>query len=141
MTLVEALRKYPKKFTGQRIYLCAYSEVRDAVGKRAFEQVKRGMGADYLERLDFFQEWPELPDFADLVCFYVGRRVRFDGFCEMPEFRPKVEYDIQLCWNKDDISADDISGIAEVGPLNRRMVSGVKKLNASFRINARASLG
>jgi hypothetical protein len=26
----------------------------------------------------------------------------------MPEFRPKVEYDIQLCWNK-----DDISGIAE----------------------------
>jgi hypothetical protein len=28
--------------------------------------------------------------FADLVCFYVGPRggVRFDGFCEMPEFRP-----------------------------------------------------
>jgi hypothetical protein len=115
--LVEALRNYPKKFTGQRIYLCAYSEERDAAGYRAFEQW-RETRADYSERLDFFQEWPELPDFADLVCFYVGPRggVRFDGFWEMPESRQEFEYNetnIQLCWKK-----DDINGISEVGPLN-----------------------
>jgi hypothetical protein len=118
--LIEALREYPEKLMEKRIYLCAYSEQIDADGARAFAQAKksREMRADDLERLDCFQEWPELPDSADLVCFYVGPRggVRFDGFYEMPESRQESTYrntTIQLCWKK-----DDISGISEAGPPN-----------------------
>lgn len=122
MTLVNALRKYPEKFTGQRIYLCAFSEWMDADGDRAFAQAKRiaksEIGADYSKRLDCFQEWPELPNFADLVCFYVGPRggVYFYSFCEMPETRDEFKSKkttIQLC-----LSKDDISGISDIGPLN-----------------------
>jgi hypothetical protein len=123
-TLIEALRKHPEKFMGKRIYLCAYSRLLDADGVRALEQKKRiarkshEMRFDDLERLDCFQEWPELPDFADLVCFYVGPRggAYFDGFCQMPETRQEFktkETTIQLCWSK-----DDISDVSEVGSLN-----------------------
>jgi hypothetical protein len=120
MTLIEALRKYPEKFMGKRIYLCAYSKQIDADGDSALAQAKnsREMRADDLERLDCFQEWPELPDFADLVCFYVGPRggASFDGFFAMPETRQEFKSKkttIQLCWLK-----DDISDVSEVGSLN-----------------------
>jgi PLD-like domain len=113
-TLVEVLRENPEAFTGERIYVCAYSVQMSPDGNRAVEKAQREMGANY----DGFQDWPELPDRADLVCFYLppGRRIRFEGFCAMPEPRQEFKYrntTIQLCLIK-----HDIRGMLNKGPLN-----------------------
>lgn len=112
-TLIEALKSNPAAFKDRKVYLCAYSEGLTSAGKQTLSEVKnqtRHSNATPAspEKLDAFQ-WPELPNFADLVCFYFDSRggVSFDGYYQMPEERQEIlckdKTKLQLCWKVDSI--------------------------------------
>jgi aconitase B len=101
ITLVDALEFDPASFKGLRIYLCAFSQWMDAAGEKALEKERQARTSlatrGSATNLSAFQDWPELPDEADLVCFFIGPRggVYFNSFFQMPKQRQEV-----LCKNK-----------------------------------------
>jgi PLD-like domain len=113
-TLVDALKSNPPVFKGRRFYLCAYSKELDAAGEEALSNERKARGSQAMppseEKLFAFQDWPQLPDSADLVCFFVGPRggVHFDGFCQMPKQRQEIacrnQTTLQLCFSIDTIA-------------------------------------
>jgi hypothetical protein len=109
-TLVETLRSKPASYKNRKLYLCAYSEGLDAAGEKAFKQEQQALMSQGLPAaavLDAFQDWPELPDDANLLCFLVDSAggVRFEGFCEMPQQRRELKCGrnskLQLCFSMD----------------------------------------
>jgi hypothetical protein len=117
-TLIEALKHRRTEFVDRRIYICAYSSWMDADADHALKLARDSVSKQEWEQLSAFEDWPDLPDSADLVCFYIGPRggVMFDGFWAMPEERQVVNYkktQITLCQKK-----EKIRGISRVGLLS-----------------------
>lgn len=101
--LIDALKSHPSDFEGRRAYLCIYSEDMSPAGGRALKAFRKQHAAELNRNWDAFEDWPELPDFSDLVCFWSkpNGSFGFDGFWHMPEERNEVRgkgTTIQLCW-------------------------------------------
>jgi hypothetical protein len=80
-TLIDALKGHPEEFTSSRLYLCAYNEDLD---RQQYAKIKRERVTKKDSTVSGFG-W-ELPNQADLICFWVGSRggIRFDDFWERP---------------------------------------------------------
>lgn len=84
--LIDDLRRSPDTFGGRRIFVCVYSEGLSPAGKKSLSHAKKYALTKHLGAIDGF-EWDELPDFADLICFWREKNGRFshDGLVHMPE--------------------------------------------------------
>jgi hypothetical protein len=113
-TLVEAIKSNSAAFRDRRIYICAYLNYElSPDGKARLKAQNDGLAENQREqsasaKLDAFEDWPELPDDATLVCFYVGPRggTEFQGFREMPMQRQEEKWNnksLQYCFEVDEI--------------------------------------
>lgn len=88
-SLIEDLSRDPKPFKGRRIFVCFYSEGLSSAGEKSLKLAKQ-RDLNSPESVDGF-EWPELPDFADLLCFWrENGRFYHDGLVHMPETRVEI---------------------------------------------------
>jgi hypothetical protein len=89
-TLIEDLRKDPAPFGGRRIFICAYSEGLSLAGEKSLKHARKQATPEASETVNGF-EWPGLPDFADLICFFKKNgRFYHDGLMQMPESRQEI---------------------------------------------------
>lgn len=100
-TLIDDLRSAPDRFENRRLYVCVYSEGLSHNGQRSLKLARKRLPQAESQNLDGF-EWPELPDFADLICFWRDEtgHVSHDGIWNMPEIREEITKfgtNLQIC--------------------------------------------
>jgi hypothetical protein len=89
-TLIEDLGKDSGLFKGRRIFVCVYSEGLSPAGEKSLALAKKEAGREISDTIEGF-EWPQLPDFADLLCFWMEKgRFYHDGLVHMPETRHEI---------------------------------------------------
>ena len=109
-TLLNQLRRNPSKFSDRRVFLTLYSEPLSDDGQTLIEQEKtkvKNAGGD-AKNLDCFEDWDDLPNDADHICFYVGSRggIKYEGVWNIPPNRKLVplkknKTNLTLCWRSD----------------------------------------
>ncbi|MGL5250759.1 MAG: hypothetical protein ACRC7P_06740, partial [Enterovibrio sp.] len=99
-SLIEAALDNPDMFLDRNIYFAIYSCGGSKEALEAFEQI------DNNQKLDFFENWKELPDDAYLMSIYLGPRggIRFEGVQYMPNvptikkiIQDGMESNIKIC--------------------------------------------
>jgi hypothetical protein len=89
-TLIDDLRNYPKLFRGRRLFVCTYSEDLSSEGEKALKFARKEANSEDSENIEGY-EWPDMPVFADLLCFWKeGDRFTCDGIVHSPETRHEI---------------------------------------------------
>jgi hypothetical protein len=105
-SVVATMRRSPSAFDGQRIFVCFYSTEMDEEGEKGLAAAQKEFG-DKGDKIDGFQDWPELPKRGILICFWVGSRggISSDGCYrrqENPPDRILPHSTLQLLWEVSD---------------------------------------
>lgn len=115
-TLLDLARENPEQVADRSIYVVVAGSNLSAAAAdvRTAEQQRSGRG----DNVDGFEDWPQLPDNAEMICFYRGRRggIRFDGLWETPKERQTLpvgeEGEFLLCYRR-----QSIRGVKRAGPM------------------------
>ncbi|MET4735435.1 hypothetical protein ABIE64_004181 [Thalassospira sp. MBR-102] len=93
--LLEALAREPYLLSDKSIFIAVYDGKisEEAKEKLKIEKIAAKSRGQKPSDIDLFENWDELPNAADIICFYRGPKggVRYDGIWHMPKIRRENE--------------------------------------------------